>query len=156
MSLPWTTRLSLDFFKSRVRVSVSGQKSMRNQGHMDGNRTKGSPSPPSSKSRTLETLTLMTPRKPWSLRLNFFWSNIWTDITEESLTALYTSERRCQIEKRRVFRDEHVKAFVPVGVEGLLDGRGRHRLVAVDSYDGERVGQAEDIAPGQPVGSDDW
>jgi len=50
ISFPWTTILSLDFFKSRVRVT----------------------SPPKSRSKAVETLMLMTPRNPWSLRLNFF------------------------------------------------------------------------------------
>lgn len=36
------------------------------------------PSPPMSRSMTEPTRTLMTPRKPWSFFLNFFWSNICT------------------------------------------------------------------------------
>jgi hypothetical protein len=48
----------------------------------------GVPSPPASRSITEPMRTLMTPRKPWSFFLNFFWSKIWTARTLSSLTFL--------------------------------------------------------------------
>jgi len=65
MSLPWTTSWSLERLRSRVNVS----------------------SPPRSRSTLLAMGRLMTPRKPWSFFLNFFWSKIWTVRTLESLTS---------------------------------------------------------------------
>lgn len=46
------------------------------------------PSPPASKSMTLPMRTLITPRKPWSFFLNFFWSKICTASTLSSVTRL--------------------------------------------------------------------
>lgn len=65
MSLPWTTSWSFDRFRSRVNVS----------------------SPPRSRSTAWAMGILMTPRKPWSFFLNFFWSKICTVRTLESLTS---------------------------------------------------------------------
>lgn len=85
ISLPWTIMLSLDFLRSRV--SISGRVSGVNPSltvSWRGN----APSPPASKSMADPILTLMTPRKPWSFFLNFFWSNIWTARIESSVALL--------------------------------------------------------------------
>lgn len=65
MSLPCTASPLLLFLSSRVRSIL----------------------PPSSRSRTSDTRTLMTPKKPWFCFLNFFWSKIWTATTDASLTV---------------------------------------------------------------------
>ena len=77
MSLPWTVRLSFDFLSSRVRVSAQWMctggchfsRSPFGRGPHHGllapaPSINDAPSPPRSRSRTCETLTLMTPRKP--------------------------------------------------------------------------------------------
>lgn len=65
ISLPCTASPLLLFLSSRVRSIL----------------------PPSSRSSTSETRTLMTPKKPWFCFLNFFWSKIWTATTDASLTV---------------------------------------------------------------------
>jgi hypothetical protein len=61
MSFPWTTRLSLDFFKSLVSISASFTLSANR--HVS--RGLGEvPSPPMSKSITSPTRTLITPKNP--------------------------------------------------------------------------------------------
>jgi hypothetical protein len=70
MSLPWTTMLSFDFLRSRVSIS-EGLLADDVDWHASG-----LPSPPASRSITDPMRTLMTPRKPWSFFLNFFWSKI--------------------------------------------------------------------------------
>jgi hypothetical protein len=70
ISLPWTTMLSLDFLRSRV--SISGLELAGALGVERPNL----PSPPASRSITDPMRTLMTPKKPWSFFLNFFWSKI--------------------------------------------------------------------------------
>lgn len=82
ISLPFTTRLSLDFRRSRVIISAM------NQFASSDIESCSLPSPPASKSITLPTRTLTTPRKPWSFFLNFFWSNIWTASMLSSLARL--------------------------------------------------------------------
>ena len=84
MSLPCTTMLSLDFFRSRVSISASDVSSWSGRQSVMG----CPPSPPASKSMTLPIRTLMTPRKPWSFFLNFFWSKICTASTLSSVTRL--------------------------------------------------------------------
>jgi len=84
----------------------------------------------------------MTPRKPWSFFLNFFWSKIWTARTLSSLTRL-----ECiSIEVSRVLEgvegDVHVEALVPVRVQRLLDDARGARLLAIDRGHGEGVREA--------------
>ena len=62
MSLPCTTRLSLDFLRSLVSVSAMMRR-CQSEGS-DGLVSLCIPSPPSSRSMTCDTRTLMTPRKP--------------------------------------------------------------------------------------------
>jgi hypothetical protein len=73
ISLPWTTMLSLDFLRSRVSISAGSVSSCMSC-LVAGEECL--PSPPASRSITEPMRTLMTPRKPWSFFLNFFWSKI--------------------------------------------------------------------------------
>lgn len=62
MSLPCTTRLSFDFLRSNVSISVCVRCGLIEWRLCDHDRCL--PWPPSSRSRTSLTLTLTTPRKP--------------------------------------------------------------------------------------------
>ena len=47
----------------------------------------------------------------------------------------------------------HIKALIPVRVQGLLDNASCVCLLRVDSDDRKRVGQAEDLALRKTIGS---
>jgi hypothetical protein len=49
-----------------------------------------------------------------------------------------------------------IEWFIPVGVECLLDDRGRMSLLASDGGHGERIGETEYIAFVQAVCRDNW
>lgn len=49
----------------------------------------------------------------------------------------------------------HIKAFIPVGVQGLFDDTGSVCLLRIDSDDGERVRKPEDITFRETIRSDD-
>ena len=49
----------------------------------------------------------------------------------------------------------HVKALVPVGVEGLLHDTSGVRLLGIDGDDGEGVREAEDLPFREAIGGDD-
>lgn len=51
--------------------------------------------------------------------------------------------------------NSHVKALVPVRVEGLLHDAGGVGLLGIDGNHGEGVGKTEDLALGQAIGGDD-
>ena len=112
---------------------------------------------------TCATGTLITPRKPWSRFLNFFWSKICTASTEPSLTVLWDgvrARRPLGVVRRTHTSNESFQYGLSVFLITLRAGvcqvcmrrpaaayaRGGVRLLAVDGDDGKGVGQAEHIA----------
>lgn len=50
----------------------------------------------------------------------------------------------------------HIKVFVPVGVQSLLDHTGGVCLLGIDGDDCERVREAKHITFREPIGSDNY
>ena len=52
--------------------------------------------------------------------------------------------------------DPHVKALVPVRIQGFLNDRGGMGLLCIDSDDSERIGETENVSFGETIGGDDY
>jgi hypothetical protein len=52
-------------------------------------------------------------------------------------------------------KDVHIKALIPIGIEGLLYYARCVCLFCINGDNGEWVGKTEDIALGQAISSDD-
>ena len=76
-------------------------------------------------------------------------------MTEFSLTVLEGVSVRRWTEREERGRSVHVEGLVPVGIEGLLHDTGRVCLLCIDCDDGEGIREAEDLALGEAIGSDD-
>lgn len=112
----------------------------------------------------------MTPKKPWSFFLNFFWSKICIAKTLSSLARLERNQPQLLNVDTNV--DLHVKGLVPIRVQRLLDHLGSFRLLSPNGRHGERVWKAcvmsvaealsvseqhtKDISLVQAISGNDW
>lgn len=89
---------------------------------------------------------LMTPRKPWSFFLNFFWSNTCTARILSSLTRLRGRRSVSHRYPRRIIVRllgyVQIKALIPVWVQRPFRHGRRLGLLAIDGCYGERVGKS--------------
>ena len=76
-------------------------------------------------------------------------------MTEFSLTVLEEVSVRRWTEREEGERGIHVEGLVPVGIESLLHDTGRVCLLCINCDDGEGIREAEDLALGEAIGSDD-
>jgi hypothetical protein len=160
MSFPWTTKLSLDLFRSSVSISggprlapihfsckavqprgVEGMLTMstdveiKDVGHTDVNNAEKTLVPP-LKFALVEDLNGDHRRV--------------LDGAVAWLTSAPVSTR---------VRDKdnvHIERLIPVRVQSLLDHRGRMSLFSIDGDNGEGIRQAKDITLGQAVRGNDW
>lgn len=103
------------------------------------------PSASGASSITSPMRTLITPRKPWSFFLNFFWSKTWTANILSSFTRLvrHQSVSKClQCVSLEAWVGIQIKALVPVRAQGSLGHRGGLGLLAIDRSNGEWVGKS--------------
>ncbi len=91
------------------------------------------------------TRMLMTPRKPWSFFLNFFWSKTCTARMLSSLALLLavsgTVQHAALGAARGVVRRLQVERLIPIRIQCPLRNPRRLGLLAIDGGNREGVGK---------------